>query len=79
MGNLYLTRRAGEQIRLTIDPAVDTDKLLRLLLRDGITVQMLEVDHGKVRLAIEAPNQVKILRAELVDDWPTVGGAILAD
>ncbi|VXC18950.1 Carbon storage regulator, CsrA [Pseudomonas sp. 8AS] len=75
MGNLCLTRRAGEQIRLTIDPAVDTDKLLR----DGITVQMLEVDHGKVRLAIEAPNQVKILRAELVNDWPTVGGVILAD
>ena len=40
MGFLTVTRREGESIRLTIDPGVDTDKLLTLLLRDGITIHM---------------------------------------
>ncbi|MEE1895092.1 hypothetical protein V0R51_19435 [Pseudomonas otitidis] len=40
MGFLTLSRREGEMIRLTIDPGVDTEKLLKQLLRDGITVHI---------------------------------------
>lgn len=65
MGFLTLTRREGEEIRLTIDPGVDTAKLLEQLLRDGITVHVGEITGKSVRLSIEAPLQVCILRDEL--------------
>ncbi|SIP94081.1 carbon storage regulator [Aquipseudomonas alcaligenes] len=69
MGFLTITRREGESIRLTIDPGVDTDKLLALLLRDGITIHMHRVQRdGHIRVGIEAPKQVKISRDELVAD-----------
>ena len=65
MGYLSLSRLEGEEIRLTIDPGVDTEALLRNLLRDGITVHVREVQRGKVSVCIEAPKQVHILRTEL--------------
>jgi len=48
---LVLTRRRDEKIVL---PGL------------GITVQVLEVRRGTVRLGIEAPAEVTVLRAELV-------------
>lgn len=69
MGYLSLTRREGESIRLTIDPGVDTEKLLRLLLRDGITVHVHRGQRdGHIRVGIEAPQQIQISRDELVED-----------
>ncbi|BCG21958.1 MULTISPECIES: carbon storage regulator [Pseudomonadaceae] len=69
MGFLTVTRREGETIRLTIDPGVDTEKLLALLLRDGITIHMHRGQHnGHIRVGIEAPKQIQISRAELVED-----------
>lgn len=50
-GNLVLTRRAGESIQVG----------------DDITVHVVEVAGGKVRLMIVAPKAVKILRTELID------------
>jgi carbon storage regulator len=47
---LVLTRKPGEQV--TID--------------GGITVTVVSVRAGRVRVAIEAPPQVRILRAELI-------------
>jgi carbon storage regulator len=66
MGYLSLTRSDGENIRLTIDPGVDTDKLLQQLLRDGITIHIDTRGQGAVRVGIEAPKQVCILREELL-------------
>lgn len=66
MGYLTVTRREGEQIRLTIDPGVDTEKLLQHLLRDGITISMGTIDGHKAKLAIDAPKEILILRDELV-------------
>ena len=51
MGYLCLTRRDGENIRLTIDPSVDLAKLLHLLLRDGITIRIDTLGQGAVRVA----------------------------
>lgn len=65
MGYLALTRREGQQIRLTIDPGVDTEKLLRHLLRDGITITMGIIDGHKAKVAIDAPKEIAILRSEL--------------
>jgi sRNA-binding carbon storage regulator CsrA len=66
MGYLALTRREGQHIRLTIDPGVDTEKLLQHLLRDGITVTLGAIDKTKVTVAIEAPMEILILRDELL-------------
>lgn len=65
MGYLALTRREGQHIRLTVDPGVDTEKLLQHLLRDGITVTLGAIDKTKVTVAIEAPMEILILREEL--------------
>ena len=66
MGYLVLTRHQGDQIRLTIDPSVDTEKLLTHLLRDGITLHVAEIEGTRVRIAMEAPREVKVLREELL-------------
>ena len=65
MGYLLLTRKEGEEIRLTIDPGVDTDKLLRRLLIDGITIRVSALSGRQVRIGIEAPLEVLVLRDEL--------------
>ncbi|WP_397377106.1 carbon storage regulator [Pseudomonas sp.] len=67
MGYLTLTRPEGQHIRLTIDPGVDTEKLLQHLLRDGITIRMANIDGHKASLAIDAPREILILREELID------------
>lgn len=67
MGYLALTRHEGEQIRITIDPGVDTEKLLRHLLRDGITIHVNHAQAHRVSLGIDAPPQMLILRSELSD------------
>ena len=46
---LVLSRKPGEQI----------------VLGDGVTLTVVEVRGDRVRLAIDAPDQVRILRAEL--------------
>lgn len=67
MGYLSLTRIEGEEICLTIDPAVDTGALLRNMLREGITVRVREVQSGRARVYIEAPKQMGIFRSELME------------
>lgn len=47
---LVLTRRVGESIRIG----------------DGITVTLVQMAPGKVRIGIEAPPEMTILREELV-------------
>jgi len=46
---LALSRRPGEKV----------------VIGDGITLTVIEVRGGRVRLAFDAPDQVRILRAEL--------------
>ncbi len=79
MGYLSLTRQEGDLVHLTIDPAVNTEALLRHLLRDGITVHVGEIQNGRVRVSIDAPKQVLILRGELTNGPPPVGVAAIAD
>lgn len=65
MGYLTLTRREGEKVQLSIAPAVDTTALLQHLLKDGISIHVGEVRGGKVRISIEAPREMLVLREEL--------------
>lgn len=66
MGCLSLTRRVGDQIRLAIALDADTEQLLQLLLRYGITFHVREIALGRVRAALQAPREVLVLREELV-------------
>jgi hypothetical protein len=64
VGRLMLTRKAEQGLRLTIKPE-HLDNISDLI-RNGITVTISEVTReGKVRIAIEAPDSVLILRDEL--------------
>lgn len=38
----------------------------RVYLGDHIWIEVVDVDRGRVRLVIEAPREVKILREELI-------------
>ena len=53
---LFITRRKGEKV----------------VIGDGVTVEVVEVAGNSVRLAIEAPRAVPIYRAEL---WAAVKDA----
>lgn len=54
---LVLTRRISESIRIG----------------DDIVVHVRRIDHGNVRLAIEAPADTRIVRTELLDRGPQNG------
>lgn len=70
MGRLVLSRRADEQIRLTLKPGASIDDFLDELEQVGIWITVVETDGGRARLAIEAPEQLLVLRDELI---PTHG------
>lgn len=65
MSYLVLTRREGEKITLRVQPGTDPDDLLAQLLLDGITVTLKGIEAGRAQIAIEAPLDMHILRAEL--------------
>lgn len=66
MSHLMLTRRVSQSIVLTVAPGADPEQALHQLLRDGITVEINRVEHGNVRVSLDAPRTIQILRDELV-------------
>jgi carbon storage regulator len=56
---LVLSRKSGEKV----------------LLGGEITITLLEIQGNRVRIGIEAPGQVAVLRAELSRPAPRVKGA----
>lgn len=57
---LVLTREKGAMVRIG----------------DDIKIVVLEVDGNQVRMGIDAPREVVILRSELVDNQQTAAGAV---
>jgi carbon storage regulator len=51
---LVLSRKAGESIKIG----------------DDITIKVIEIRHDQVRIGIEAPKDISILRSELKDQSP---------
>jgi carbon storage regulator len=51
---LVLSRKLGEKIQIS----------------ENITITVLEIDRGKIRLGIDAPRSVSILRQELASRPP---------
>lgn len=66
MSHLILTRRVGQPIVINVAPGADPEQALHQLLRDGITVEINRVEHGNVRVSIDAPRTIQILRDELI-------------
>jgi len=67
MGRLILTRRTREQLRLTLKPDASVDDLLDQLEDEGIWITVVEAEAGRVRLAVEAPEGLLVLRDELIE------------
>lgn len=53
-------------------------RLESLLIGQGVRITVLKVDRNQVRLGIEAPEEVSILRSELVGDLETTPAAHFA-
>ncbi|MDX1368112.1 carbon storage regulator [Pseudomonas sp.] len=66
MPHLMLTRSAGQSIVLTLAPDADPEKALLQFLRDGITVEISQIESSNVRVSIDAPRTIQILRNELI-------------
>ena len=56
---LVLSRKCGEKI----------------VIGDNITITVLTTDSGRIRIGIEAPDDVTILRAELIHGHPSAPAA----
>ena len=39
-----------------------------LVIGDNIEINILEISNGKVRIGINAPNEIKIIRKEIIDN-----------
>lgn len=67
MGRLILTRRIHEQLRLTLKPDASVGDLLDQLEDEGIWITVVDAEGGRVRLAVEAPEGLLVLRDELIE------------
>lgn len=65
MSYLLLSRREGEGLHLSIAPGASAELLLEHLRKDGITIRVEEIKRSQVRLSVEAPLEVLVLRDEL--------------
>lgn len=64
---LILTRRSGQSIRLMPDPGLDPATPIGELFRDGpIQIYVWHMDEDRLRLGIEAPARIVVLRDELL-------------
>lgn len=66
MAYLVLTRHQGESIRLSIRDGADETELLEQLRSGGIYIDILELTERRVRLGLDAPRDVLILREEII-------------
>lgn len=66
MGYLVLSRKEGETIHLSIDPDADLTSALEQL-RSGIFIDVTQISGSQVRLGIEAPASVIVLRGEILE------------
>lgn len=60
---LILQRKPGESVRIG----------------ENITVSIVSVDSGRVRIAIDAPTQIPILRSELIETIAVNQDSVVSD
>ena len=64
---LMLTRNKGQSIKLHLEKGADTVEIIDLLMNEGITIHVSDFEREKIKIGIDAPKSIKILRTELVD------------
>ena len=65
---LILERKLEESVFLGLGPNVDRDMTLGELFENGaIEIKVTKIEGAKIKLAIEAPEPISIIRAELLD------------
>lgn len=62
---LIISRRIDEEFVLFASEDANTERLAEQL-KEGITIRMHNLDRGKACLDISAPNEITILRSELI-------------
>jgi len=65
MRHLVLTRRENERLFLHVERDADPVKILEQLSSGGIMIETRDIRRGFVKLSVEAPSDVVILREEL--------------
>ena len=66
MAYLVLTRHRGERLKLSIREDADETELLELLRSGGIYIDVLEISERNVRIGLDAPKDILILREEVI-------------
>jgi len=65
---LILTRVENESIYICPKEDIDPSMTIAdLFADDPIKIMLTDVKHGKVRLGVKAPNNLEILRSELLE------------
>ncbi|MEK8080693.1 carbon storage regulator [Pseudomonas sp. XK-1] len=66
MAYLVLTRQRGERLQLSIRDGADDAALLEQLRSGGIYIDVLEIGERNVRIGLDAPKDILILREEVI-------------
>lgn len=66
MAYLVLTRQRGERLKLSIREGADETELLEQLRSGGIYIDVLEISERNVRIGLDAPKGILILREEVI-------------
>ncbi|TDL96979.1 carbon storage regulator [Stutzerimonas stutzeri ATCC 17588 = LMG 11199] len=53
------------KITLRVQLGTNAEELLEQLLLDGVTIMLKDIDGSRVKIAIEAPADLQILRSEM--------------
>jgi len=44
----------------------------KIMIGDNIVIKVIDIKHNRVRLGIEAPKEIHILREEIIEEKPDV-------
>lgn len=67
---LFLSRKAGQKLVITLAPDADPQECLRALRADGIEITVTDIGArgAQVRLMVDAPRELLVLREELASE-----------
>lgn len=66
MANVHLTRNVYQGFEILIDPNVSDEELLHQLRTQGLYVSIAGIQGRQVKIAVEAPEGVRVLSEEHV-------------
>lgn len=70
---LVLTRRIGETLYIDLSDSVDPSTPVGELFAKSMEVTVLDMNGNQVRIGVEAPKELRIVRQELLSEEKLVG------